>query len=112
MENKENQRYKKGDIVKVLGLPYAPEMRIEHIDVDKIKSKSKEVIDGVEQESRPIACIWFDRDGRIYERKFNLRDLSIVQAKPRLKFKYPLMNKDVESNRYFDIDDTNWDVTD
>ena len=91
-----NQRYKKGDIVKVLGLPNAPEMRIEHIDVESIKNRKKEFINGFEQEGRPVNCIWFDKDGRIYERSFNPKDLFVSQAKPRL---FNLYRKDVFTTR-------------
>jgi|JI8StandDraft_2_1071088.scaffolds.fasta_scaffold643618_1 hypothetical protein len=103
-----NQRYKKGDIVKVLGLPNAPEMRIEHIDVEKIRNRTKEFIDGVEQEGRPVSCIWFDKNGILYERKFNQRDLFVVIAKPRLLNLYKkdvlVTRSNVEPN--FDFDDT------
>ena len=104
----ENQKFSKGSIVKVIGLPLSPEMRVEAIDHDKLKSREKEIIKGIEQEARTIHCIWFDRDGRLYERAFTTKDLYVVVEKKRsLKWDYPVFKKEVQINRLKTFEDLN-----
>lgn len=79
----EETRFKKGDCVKLIDNMTSPIMKIYHIEVDKLRNKSLDVIDGIEQAARPIHCFWFNNQNDYCKAQFDKRELMITKAVER-----------------------------
>jgi hypothetical protein len=79
----EETRFKKGDCVKLIDNMTSPIMKIYHIEVDKLRNKSLDTIDGIEQAARPIHCFWFNSQNDYCKAQFDKRELIITKPVER-----------------------------
>ncbi len=98
----EETRFKKGDCVKLIDNMTSPIMKIYHIEVDKLRNKSLDVIDGIEQAARPIHCFWFNSQNDYCKAQFDKRELMITKAVER-----KLWTRGISNYAVSELDDFN-----